>query len=231
MQTFEEFMAHQGLSPTDPEVGSLSDWREEYEDARERARLTPPVGARVLRRSPTDLLYAVAVEDEAGLWLTLWVRRSPKSEYFVMIPRRDGEWNPHVSWHVDGGFHHKTYDHRIVRQERQRPDASFRGSENMILTPVTADPRVVGAMCDRSQFDGLLVVPASGLGARQRHHVSIDLAQTGHCEVSQPGNRLVDQRVFKGSVPWIVVTLWESVYALAVRDMGAGETDSWVKSG
>jgi len=221
MQTFEEFMAHQGLSPTDPEVGGLSDWLEEYEDACERARQTPPVGTRALRKNPADLLYAVAVEDEAGLWLTLWVRRSPKSEYFVMIPRLDGEWNPHASWHVDGGFHHKTYDHRIVRQERQRPDASFKGSENMILTPVTADARVVGAVCDRSQFDGMLVVSASGLGGVQRHHVSVDLDEVGHYEVSQPGNRLVHQRVFKSSVPWIVVTLWESVFALAVRDTSA----------
>ena len=224
MQTFEEFMAHQGLSPTDPAVGSLFDWREEYEDACERARQASPVGTRALRKSPADLLYAVAIEDDAGLWLTLWVRRSSKPGYFVMIPRRDGEWNPHASWHVDGGFHHKTYDHRIVRQERQRPDASFKGSENMIMTPVTADARLVGAVCDRSQFDGLLVVAVSGLGAGQHHHVSVDLAQAGHCEVSQPGNRLVDQRVFKGSVPWVVVTLWESVYGLAVRDTGTSGT-------
>jgi hypothetical protein len=76
MQTFEDFMAYQGLISTDPEVGSLSDWREAYEDARERARLTPPVGATVLRKSTKGLLYGVAVEDEAGLWLSLWVRRS-----------------------------------------------------------------------------------------------------------------------------------------------------------
>jgi hypothetical protein len=148
-----------------------------------------------------------------------------------MIPRRDGEWNPHASWHVDGGFHHKTCDHRILRQESQRPDASFKGSENMILTPVTADARVVGAVCDRSQFDGVPIVPANVLGAGERHHVSVDLAQAGHGEVSQPGNRLVDQRVFKGSVLWVVVTLWESTYALAERNTGAGETNSWVKSG
>ena len=37
----------------------------------------------------------------------------------------------------------------------------------MILTPVTVDARLVGAVCDRSQFDGVLVVPASGLGGVQ----------------------------------------------------------------
>jgi hypothetical protein len=146
------------------------------------------------------LLTKSAVEDEAGLWLTLWVKRSPKPEYFVMIPRSDGQWNPHASWHFDGRFHHKIYGHPVAFQQRQRPDASFKGNGNIILTPVTADARVVGAACDRSEFDGVLVIPASILGAG-RHVVSVHLVQAGHREVPEPGNRLIDQLVFKESVP------------------------------
>lgn len=207
-------MAHQGLSPTHPEVGDLSDWQEAYEETCEKLRQARAVGTMRLRKSAANLLYAVAVEDEAGLWLTLWVKRSRKPEYFVMIPRSNRKWDPHASWHFDGRFHHKTYDHRMASQKRQRPDASFKDSENMILTPVTADAQTVGAVCDLSRFDGVLVVPASRLGAGQ-HLVSVDLVQPGHRAVPQFCNRLVEQRVFKESVPWVVVTLWESVYALA----------------
>jgi len=73
------------------------------------------------------------------------------------------------------------------------------------LTHLSAN-RAVGAVCEPSQFDGVLVVPASTVGAG-RHVVSVDLAQTGQREVPQLGNRLVDQRMFKESVSWVVVTL------------------------
>ena len=174
-----------------------------------------------------DRRYAVAVEDAAGLWLVLWVRRSPKPEYFVMIPRIDArpptrrrtpkwdKWDPHASWHFDGEFHHKSHGHPMAVQQRQRPDASFTGNANMILTPVTADAHLVGAVCDPSQFDGVLVVAAGILGAG-RHVVTVDLAQPGHREVPEPGNRLVDQRVFDDCVPQVVVTPWGPTYDLAV---------------
>ena len=54
--------------------------------------------------------------------------------------------------------------------------------------------RAVGAFCEPSQFDGVLVVPARTVGAG-RHVVSVDLAQAGQREVPQLGNRLVDQRI------------------------------------
>lgn len=69
--TFEEFMAQQRLSPIAPEVGTLADWRAAYEDAYERARQARPVGRRALRNGPAEWLYAVAIKDEAGLWLSL----------------------------------------------------------------------------------------------------------------------------------------------------------------
>lgn len=39
------------------------------------------------RLAPGEYRYAVAVREGAGIWLTLWVRRSPKGEYFVMVPQ------------------------------------------------------------------------------------------------------------------------------------------------
>jgi len=169
-----------------------------------------------LRRDAAEQLYAVAVEDAVGCWLALWVKRSRKGDYFVFLPRNEGQWNPHASWHANGRFHHKTYDYRMAFQQRQRPDASFQGSENMILTPLSADVPTLGAECIREEFDGALVVSVSRLAARQ-HLVSVDLAEAGHCEVVQPGSRLVEQHVFNTVIPSVVVTLWEPVYALVCQ--------------
>jgi len=43
--------------------------------------------------------YAVAIRNSANLWLTLWVTRSPKGEFFVFVPRADRKWTPHASYH------------------------------------------------------------------------------------------------------------------------------------
>jgi len=55
-----------------------------------------------LRQVPGEHRYAVAVNNGGNLWLTLWVRRSKKGEFFVMVPRGDKDWNPHTSYHLDG---------------------------------------------------------------------------------------------------------------------------------
>jgi hypothetical protein len=56
----------------------------------------------------------VAVREDSDLWLTLWVRRSPKGEFFVMVPRGDRGWNPHTSYHLDGTLHMKSFGHKFV---------------------------------------------------------------------------------------------------------------------
>jgi hypothetical protein len=55
-----------------------------------------------LRPIPGEYRYAVAIREAASLWLTLWLRRSPKPEFFVMQPRSDRGWDPHVSYHFNG---------------------------------------------------------------------------------------------------------------------------------
>ena len=73
--------------------------------------------------------YAVAIEDGADLRLALVVRRSRKGEYFVLMPR-DGDWNLHASYHIDGRYHHKSYDQAsLMPQLRQRFD-QFKGTEH-----------------------------------------------------------------------------------------------------
>ena len=68
---------------------------------------TPKVGLMKLQSLPGEHRYAVAIREGSELWLTLWVRRSPKGEFFVMVPRADRGWDPHNSYHLDGTFHGK----------------------------------------------------------------------------------------------------------------------------
>jgi hypothetical protein len=63
----------------------------------------PKVGLMKLKLMASgEYRYAVAVRDEdANLWLTLWVSRSQKGEFFIFIPRGDRDWDPHTSYHID----------------------------------------------------------------------------------------------------------------------------------
>ena len=82
-----------------------------------------------VRANSNDLLYAVAVRDGADLWLVLWVKRSTKSEYFVMFPRDEPGWDPHASYHRDGSLHQKSHDRKMLVFQRQVPGPAFKGTE------------------------------------------------------------------------------------------------------
>jgi hypothetical protein len=67
-------------------------WRRYFEEGQQAA--TAKEGLMKLRTVTGEYRYAVAIRDAPDLWLTLWVRRSPKGELFVVIPRADPSWNP-----------------------------------------------------------------------------------------------------------------------------------------
>jgi hypothetical protein len=81
---------------------------------------------------PGELRYAVAIRKDSDLWLTLWVRRSPKSDFYVMIPRNDRDWNPRTSYHRGGTRHAKSHGQKLgVSQKRQPLTPGFKGTENL----------------------------------------------------------------------------------------------------
>jgi len=90
VETFEGWLRYQGfdaatLAPDD----DLAEWRELFDKVRKDSLATPKVGLMKLPRIPGEHRYAVAVRDGSDLWLTLWVKRSKKGEFFVMVPRKD----------------------------------------------------------------------------------------------------------------------------------------------
>src|SRR5262249_25421835 len=75
--------------------------------------------------------YAVAVRDGSDLWLTLWVKRSKKGEFFIMVPRQDPGWDVHTSYHLDGTMHMKSFGHKRVSKKLQPLTNAFKGTEHL----------------------------------------------------------------------------------------------------
>jgi hypothetical protein len=154
--TFEGFLKYQAVDPTVLTPDELAMWRSCFDEAAQGRESSPKVGLMKLRPAPGEQKYGVALPDGSDLWLTMWVRCSPKGEIFVMYPRADGG-NPHASYHLDGTYHHKSYGHKGISQRTRQPlTAAFTESEHLGL--FAGHGKSTGAVCDPSAFDGLLIV-------------------------------------------------------------------------
>lgn len=201
--TFDGWLKCQGFDAmTTPKQMALL--RKAYDDARQRSLATPKMGRIFKPLQPGELRYAVAIRKAERLWLTLWVRRSPKGEYFVMAPRPDREWDPHTSYHLDGRLHAKSYGHKLITQKRQPLTSAFKGSEH--LGEHAGHGTSVGAICDPSDFSGVVEVAPDVL--RPWHgRVAIDLVEPG-CEPTPLNHvRVVRQQIFRDNAPWVVIRI------------------------
>jgi hypothetical protein len=157
-----------------------------------------------LRAVPGEYRYAVAVREGPNFWLTLWVRRSRKGEFFVIIPRADQDWDPHTSYHLDGALHGKSYDHKLDLPKRQPLTGTFPGTEHL-GTYMGHGPKSVGAVCDSTAFSGVVEVAPGVLGPHQGS-VIVDLVEPG-CEPMSVPNTVVQLEVFHDTLPWIVIRI------------------------
>jgi hypothetical protein len=172
-----------------------------------------------------ERMFAVAIRDEKNLFLWLRIRRAPEGDVYVMLPtgRQTAEWkkwNPHGSQHKDGHFHHKSFDRKLIAQERQKPDCNFRGTENLITRPIASDePRAFGVICNPAEFSGVLEVPANMLSTKKYEmSISIDLTEPDSPPIITPGSRIVAQRAFNDSIPWILVSVFLKTPVLDLKD-------------
>jgi hypothetical protein len=92
LKTFEGWLRYQAVDAATTAPEELERWRRYFDEARERCAASPKVGLMKLQPVPSEHRYAVAVREGSDLWLTLWVRRSWKGEFFVMVPRADRDW-------------------------------------------------------------------------------------------------------------------------------------------
>jgi len=221
LQTFEGWLKYQAVDAATTEPEQLENWRRIFEDARERAAASPKVGLMKLQPVPGEYRYAVAIREDGNLWLTLWVRRSWKGEFFVMVPRGDAfaitrstpggkpkkqDWNPHTSYHLDGTLHIKSYDRRILSAQKRQPlTGTFRGSVDLGVY-AGHGPKGVGAICDPTAFSGVVEVAPGVLGPRHGA-VKVDLVEPGHEPERFDWAKIVTQQVFRDILPWVVITV------------------------
>jgi len=158
---------------------------------------------------PGEHRYAVAVEEGSDLWLTLWVKRSAKGEFFLMLPRkpfrprRVKQWNPHTGYHVDGTVHMKSYDEKMVTNQCQ-PLTAFRGTEDLGYY-AGHDPKSVGEVCHPTDFNGLVRVPP-GILMPDNGGIKVDLVAPGRTPLFD-WIEVVSQQIFRDVVPGVAITV------------------------
>jgi hypothetical protein len=203
--SFEGWLRFQAVDPATMTPEELGMWRSLFDEVTQRHEASPKVGLMKLRRVPGEQKYAVAIQKGADLWLTLWVKCSPKGEVFVMLPRGDRDWDPHYSYHADGRCHNKSYGSRIpISQKRQPLTTTFCGIEHL-CNFVGHGANSIGAVCDPDAFDGLVVVEPGVLGPVQGS-VGVDLLEPGYepkHDADAPPSRVFQ----RGDRPSVMITI------------------------
>ena len=179
-------------------------WRDAFREVRDRASATPKVGLIKLKTISGERRYAVAVCDGSDLWLTLWVRRSRKPEFFVMVPRGDSGWDPHTSYHNDGKLHMKSHGTKLDVRQRQLLTEPFRGTEHLGVY-LGHQAKSVGAICDPTAFSGIVRGCTRRAGATPRPSVIVDLVEPG-CQ-PMPCDNVIQQEIFCDFLPWVVIRI------------------------
>jgi hypothetical protein len=119
---------------------------------------TPKPGQMKLRDlKPGEYRYAVAVREGSDLFMTHFIRRDPKGDVYLMIPRGRGSGNPHASYHRNGRFHQKSHDHSMSKRQLQPLAGNFNGCEHLGMYGGHA-PKIVGVTCDASKLTGIVEV-------------------------------------------------------------------------
>jgi hypothetical protein len=171
-----------------------------------------------VKKVSVEKRYAIAVRDEACLFLFMWVRwveRQKCGEFFAFLPRpHDTSINAHASYHADGGYHIKSHDmsnrNRIMRQLKQRPDQKFVGTAHLLDQRIDQQgPRAIGQNCSPGVFSEIFEIPVAELGTGELNkHVSADLVSQGHGPNLVPNARVIRQREYEDVFPFIVFTLY-----------------------
>src|SRR5438552_3409543 len=131
LQTFDGWLRYQQVDPAQLTSEQLVQWRGYFEEDKRAYEATPKVGLMKLRPVSGEQRCAVAIRDQANLWLTMWVRSNLKGEIFIMYPGGESRGDAHASYHLDGTFHQKSYGGKRMVQKRQPLTGQFKCSEHL----------------------------------------------------------------------------------------------------
>jgi hypothetical protein len=116
-----------------------------------------------------------------------------------MLPRGDGDWDPHTSHHSDGTLHTKSYGEKVIARKNQPLAGTFRGSEDL-GSYAGHGPKGAGAICDPTAFSGVVRVLPGVLGPRQGV-VKADLIEPCHREMECHEIEFISRHVFCDVTP------------------------------
>jgi len=207
LKTFGGWLRYQGIDASTTPAEGLANWQRIFDEAKRQCAANPKVGLMKLKPVPGEFKYAVVVREGTDLWLVLWVRRSPKGEFFVLRPMGDRDWNPHTSYHLDGTLHMKSHNRKALTPQKRQPlTGPFRGTVDLGIE-AGYSPKGVGAICDPAAFSGVVEIPSGILGPR---HGAVAVA------LVEPGNKppeytwayeIVCQKIFRDVTPNVLITV------------------------
>ena len=163
----------------------------------------------------TNGKYAIAVEDRSQLFLFLDITRTASGNVYVKFNERYLNDNPHSSYHATGQRHHKRNNQMVLPKKiLQRPDGSFKNSENVIETAIRrGDGRAWGIICKKEMFDAIMIIKDEIIYPQFGFKLSIDLYESGSLPSGYDSCvlNIIQQQIFNSDVPKIVATLYEVV--------------------
>jgi hypothetical protein len=156
-------------------------------------------------------MYAVAVRDGHELLLFCRIRRTVTGDVYVLPPRPDPNWNPHVTYHASGHSQAKPDNPPYHVSHWQRPDPHFQRTRPMSIMGITAgEPRLSNVPCKVEDYVEVFEISVSDLRPEMgRTVLSVNLAEPGGQPIIAPGARTLRQATFQDSIPWIMVTLFD----------------------
>jgi len=164
--------------------------------------------------------FAIAVRDGNGLWLFLWLKRNRRGDVYLFWPIKEEGRNPHASYHRDGRTHHKSFNKPLIVRRRQKPDAAFSGTEQIVTTPIYhAGVRALNEPCRREDYPGgvfeLSAEEISPTLQDCRTALAVDLVSPGAPPLIHPQSSLLRRAIFTDAIPHISLTLWDQSKVLS----------------
>jgi len=163
------------------------------------------------RRAVLTARYAIAVRDNADLWLFVVATRGSHGDVYSFRPIDEGRRNPHASYHASGVTHHKSYNKVSMRRMRQKLDATFIGAEWLDGSPISLQgARILRKPCRPERYAGVFEIDASEISPTYENcytSINIDLVAPGHPPI--PSGIELRRIIFTDRVPHLLMTLWD----------------------
>jgi len=156
--------------------------------------------------------YSIAVKTGDGLFQRYSIKRTKSGDVYFSFLGCKSKNNVHNSLHASGEFHHKINNKKIFKKNTQQPNVKFRGTENIVYTSLnTKDAQGINKQYDSSKFTDVMEISESLVNIDFGKQLSVDLIEPDAkpWPSTCPYANIIQQQIFKLSIPWIVVSLFQ----------------------